>query len=139
MIKQDYPKLLKNAIESYDEKWLAYEINKNNRLNSHETRKDKITKIPNNAHEMLAWGEFNRFYIRGLCVYAINNNVNFLTVYRAKSSSNPRSSSQEKIGMKIDPNELLKDLRKNVGIETFLKLPAGPNSELSVKLESQDV
>jgi len=39
-----------------------------------------------NAHEMLAEGEFNRFYIRALCARAIEDGLPEVTVYRAKRS-----------------------------------------------------
>ncbi len=82
---------------------------------------------------MLASGEFNRFYMRGLCLHAINNNYS-IVVYRAKYSINPRPNSEEKIGMTVLAKTLLQDLRSNIGIDTFLRLPAGSNSGLSIKL-----
>ncbi len=90
--------------------------------------------MPVDANKTLTDREYNRFYIRGLCIYAIKTNVQSLVVYRTKESSNPRSESLMKIGMKVDQKILLNDLRSNVGIDTFLGLPAGQNSGLSVKI-----
>jgi hypothetical protein len=69
-----------------------------------------ITKaVPINANTTLAEGEFNRFYIRALCIYAIQNNIQFLVVCRAKESLNPRPESLMKIGTNVDPKTLLND------------------------------
>ena len=116
----------------------AYDLSLNNRLNTIEPRHTKkgiiSSRIPSNANEILAEGEFNRFYIRALCRRVIAEKINELEVFRAKQVSSPRLESESKIGMKIDPNKLLKDLRENIGIDTVLGLPAGPNSGLSVKI-----
>jgi hypothetical protein len=136
--KIDYPDLLKISIQNHDSIWLATQLLLNFRMSTHESRKTKNVatqvRIPIGANETLAEGEFNRFYIRGLCIYAIQNKVQSLTVYRAKSSLNPRQESLMKIGTSVDPIILLNDLRSNTGIDTALGLPAGPNSGLSVKL-----
>ena len=93
----DYPNLLRDAASTHNAEWLACELSKNNRLNAQEqqTRQGKvITKaVPINANTTLAEGEFNRFYIRALCIYAIQNNIQFLVVYRARESLNPRPES----------------------------------------------
>lgn len=57
-----------------------------------------------------------------------------LIVYRAKNVTNSRPESQMKIGQTFNPHQLLKDLRENIGTDTALGLPAGPNSGLSVQL-----
>jgi hypothetical protein len=87
-----------------------------------------------NAHEMLAEGEFNRFYIRALCLRAIEDGIPDVVVYRAKPVENPRSESQQKIDEHVSPEALLRDLRIHPGVDTALGLPPGPNSGLSVRL-----
>ncbi len=135
---QDYPNLLKDAVQSHDDIWLASQLAISGRLNPTETRKTKsgitTAKVPYNANEMLAEGEFNRYYLRGLCLAAIQNNKPTLTIYRAKDVTHPRPESEAKIGTTINPQTLLDDLRKNIGVDTALGLPAGPNSGLSAKL-----
>ena len=91
--------------------------------------------MPVNAPDVLAEGEFNRFYMRGVCRRAIVESVSKLVVYRAKPVENPRPDSESKLGATVEPSALLADLRANIGIDTFLGLPAGPNSGLCVKLE----
>ncbi len=136
--QKDYPNLLLTAAQYRDDMWLADELRKG-RLNATEqARKPSggyITKkVPINAAETLAEGEFNRFYIRGLCKRAIGNGIADLVIYRAKQVTNPRSDSAAKIGTTINAQTLLSDLRINIGIDTALGLPPGPNSGLSVRL-----
>lgn len=91
-------------------------------------------KMRSNAHEMLAEGEFNRFYIRALCLRGIEDGIQELTVYRAKSVESPRPDSESKIGQRLPVRQLLDDLRTRAGVDTALGLPPGPNSGLSAYL-----
>lgn len=131
--------LLRSAIEREEEVSLASNLSSQGCLKAYTQRrtpKGNITtvKVSKDAHEMLAEGEFNRFYIRGLCRRAQEDGITELVVYRAKAVRNPRPESQAKIGVKLPVDKLLDDLRKNVGVDTALGVPAGPNSGLSVKL-----
>ena len=99
----------------------------------------KVVKVPCNAEETLAQGEFNRYYIRALCIIAIRDNKK-IKIYRAKNSYQPRKTSEAKIGQIINPQELLDDLRNHRGLYTLLGVPAGPNSGISVQLiEEKDL
>jgi len=136
--RTEYPRLLEEAARSHDDDWLAMEI-ADGRLNSHEkprlNRGTMVTpKMRSNAHTMLAEGEFNRLYARGLCRWAIAQGITELVVYRAKAVENPRSESVRMIGQRVDPKQLLDDLRVSRGMDTALHLPPGPNSGLSVRL-----
>lgn len=105
---------------------------------THEERRTKsgtiLAKIPDTASQTFAEGEFNRFYIRSICLRAMEENKAII-VYRARISTNPRSDSEFLIGQTPSPESLLNDLRNNKGIDTSLGLPNGPNSGLSIKLE----
>jgi hypothetical protein len=91
-------------------------------------------KVPINAPDMMAEGEFNRFYARGLCLRAIAEGIPTVTVYRAKEVNNPRPESEALIGTHVSAEQLLQDLRQHTGTDTDLGLPGGPNSGLSVRL-----
>jgi hypothetical protein len=135
---QDWPELLLNAAKAGSDATFGEELRQNGRLNeTAQRRKPKggytTVRVPITAHETLSEGEFNRFYIRGLCRRAITDGVQAVEVYRAKEVQVPRPESQAKIGMKIAPGDLLEDLRANVGVETSTGFP-GPNSGLSVQL-----
>jgi hypothetical protein len=137
--RDDYPDLLRAAAASGTDDTLGSELR--TRLHTHEKprrlKSGGFSKPPvmrTNAHEMLAEGEFNRFYIRALCLRAIEDGIPELIVYRAKVVDHPRSESQQKIGQRVPVDALLRDLRTHAGLDTVLGLPAGPNSGLSVRL-----
>lgn len=136
--KSDWPQLLRVAAETLNDVWFGEQLRMNGRLNrTTRRRKPKggytTVNVPVTAYETLSEGEFNRFYIRGLCRRAVEDKISYVEIYRAKTVAEPRSESQAKLGMKIDPAELLADLRQNVGVETSSGFP-GPNSGLSAKL-----
>ena len=87
---------------------------------------------PHDAHITYGEGEFNRFYIRAVCLMAIKENKK-IVVYRAKHSMKPRSESEMKIGRELDSERLLKDMKDNFGNSTELGMGL-PNSGLSIKL-----
>jgi hypothetical protein len=100
------------------------------------TRQGKtyFRRIPSNAHLVVAEGEFNRFYIRGVCLRSIELDINQVLVYRAKPVEAPRPDSELKIGAVLSAETLLKDLRANIGVDTALGLPSGPSSGLSIRI-----
>lgn len=136
--KETYVKLLRDSILTGNDESLATTILKTNCLESTMMRNTRgrtsLAKMPVNAHIILSEGEFNRFYIRGLCRKAISDDLQ-VEVYRAKQARNPRPESQERIGKLLNSYELLEDLRKNVGVDTALGVPSGPNSGLSIRLK----
>ena len=103
---------------------------------SQRNGKPYAKRVPVNAAQTLAEGEFNRFYARGLCRRAITEDVGSVRVYRAKAVENPRTASVEMIGAHLDAASLLDDLRTHIAMDTALRLPPGPNSGLSVELVS---
>jgi hypothetical protein len=137
--RQDWPEMIHDAVISGNDFTLSTEIPKYNRL-ARTAKRRKPTGgftnylIPHTAPETMAEGEFNRFYVRGLCRRALNEGLSYLTIYRAKQVLNPRPDSQAKIGSRVDPALILADLRLNQGIEPALGLPSGPNSGLSAQL-----
>ena len=137
--QNDYVSLLKQAVELHDDAWLAQQLRLSGRINATEQRKTPkggttTARIPVTAPETLAEGEFNRFYVHGLCRRAIDEGISDLIIYRAKQVTNPRPDSEGKIGTRINTQALLNDLRTHRDVDPALGLPAGPNSGLSVKL-----
>jgi hypothetical protein len=127
---------LRTAIEEHNEVWLAQMMSSSQHWKSHEERaKPKggmtLAKVPRNAHEVLAEGEFLRFYLRGVCQRAIQDQSE-VEVVRLKVVSHPRAESEAAIGRPVNPAELLDDLRN--GINAILGIPAGPNSGLGVRI-----
>jgi len=135
----DYPQLLREAVSHYDADWLAQQLGHEERLKSRSTRRKPTGgissfKIPQRAAQILAEGEFNRFYARGLCLAAIEAGIPAVMVYRARPAKEPREESEHKVGKLVNATALLNDLRVHPGVETALGVPSGPVSGLSVCL-----
>jgi len=92
-----------------------------------------IKHVPHTAAETMAEGQFNRFYILGLCQREKAEGKTHIVVYRAKERAEHRPESDSLIGTRIPLDQLLKELRdvkSSLGHE-LLK----PNSGLSVRME----
>jgi hypothetical protein len=136
-----YEALLKEAARSHDEVWLAQQLRSGNCFNQTFQRRKPTggftdVRMPSNAPEMLAEGEFGRFYMRGLCRRAIEENVAQMVIYRAKAVRDARPESEARIGANVSPEALLADLRQSIGVDTALGVPAGPSSGLCVTFSS---
>lgn len=140
--QQEYSELLREAITAHNDSWLAANLRNRGLIKTEEQRRKPkggytIAKVPVTAPDTLAEGEFNRFYSRAVCRRAIESDVQYVEVYRAKDVEKARPESQAKIGTRVDAQELLNDLRTHQGVEPALGLPPGPNSGLSVMLLRQ--
>ncbi len=137
--ERNYVSLLKEAIKHYNDTWLAQQLRSQGYMKDYEQRRKRgggftNAKVPVNAPDTLSEGEFNRYYVRGLCIRAIEEGVNQVEVYRGKSVSQPRPESEALLGRKLSVEALLEDLRKSKGVEPALGLPPGPNSGLTVRM-----
>ena len=93
--------------------------------------------VPSNGHIVLAESEFNRYYIRAVCRKAIATGVNEVEAYRARSSENPRRTSEVLIGQMFSAPSLLNDVRNATKANEFFThfgVPVGPGSGISVRL-----
>jgi len=130
-----YPQLLRDAIADGDDNTLEAALSAPGLFNAEEAYgpgKAKTRKMNVRAPQILAEGEFNRYFIRGLCALLCTNGGGKVEVYRARESSWARPESEALIGTRIDATELLEDLREHVGEAPSL-LP-DVNSGLSVRL-----
>lgn len=137
--QDDWPDLVRVAAQSYDDDWLAAQLRGTGRLRDTEQRRKRgggytTVQVPHTAPITLAEGEFNRYYARGLCRRAIDEEIAHVVVYRAKSVVQPRSASEDMIGAEFDPADILADLRSSTGVEPALGIPPGPNSGLTLRL-----
>lgn len=136
--KLEWPELLAEAI-SHNDSWLESEIKNRGLLAQYHTRKTPSggttqAKVPVTAAQTLAEGEFNRIYARGLCARAVSEGCVAVEAYRARTSLNPRPESEIIIGKKFIPQDILQDLRSNIGVDSALGVPPGPNSGISIKM-----
>ncbi|MEO5887241.1 MAG: hypothetical protein ABIQ77_06220 [Anaerolineales bacterium] len=138
--QRDYANLLRKAIEGGNDETLAQNLRTHRRLiRTLPRRKPKggyaIAATPENAAEVLAESEFNRYYIRAVARRAIEDGISELVIYRAKQVNSPRPESEALVETTIAPQDLLEDLRSHPGDEPpSLGVPSGPNSGLSVRL-----
>jgi hypothetical protein len=127
----NWPDMLRDAAQNGTDDTLAAALRNPGMLNATTPRRKPkggyvIAKVPYTAPETLAEGEFNRYFVRGLCRRAIANGIARLEVYRAKTVFEPRSESEARIGHLVDPTAILTDLRESQGVETALGIPPGP-------------
>jgi hypothetical protein len=137
--QRDYPNLLRDAIQSGDDSTLAQSLRAHRRITRAQPRRKPkggyiIADTPENAADILAESEFNRYYIRALARRAIEDGVPELVVYRAKAVRSPRPGSEALVETTVEPQDILDDLRSHAGEFPALGVPAGPNSGLSVRL-----
>lgn len=126
---------LLTAAKTYDEHWLAYQIELAGAMKHLETRakpKGGYTNahVPDNAAEIAADGQFNRFYIAAICRRAQEDGIVSVRVYRAKQRGEPRPESRALEGTTRDPTTLLKEVRsRDLSLKCDL---LKPSSGLSV-------
>lgn len=138
--QRDYVNLLREAAQSGNDETLAQKLREHRRILRTLPRRNpkggySISATPENAAQVLAESEFNRYYIRALARRAMEDGISELVVYRAKPVSNPRPESEARVEMTLPPADLLDDLRAHPGDEPpVLGVPSGPNSGLSVRL-----
>jgi hypothetical protein len=128
----DYLRLLMAALESGTPESFSEAILENHLLNPTETRevhgKPTEAKVSRIAHRNIGEAEFNRYYMRAICLKAIAEGIETVEVYRARPSANPRPDSPDH----KNANELLSHLRTtNISIEGSFP---GPNSGRSVRI-----
>jgi len=138
--QRDYPNLLREAMKAGNDESLAEALRSHRRIFKALPRRNKakggyaIAAVPSNAAEIVAEGEFNRFYIRGVARRAIEDGIPELIIYRAKKARNPRPGSEALIETTVSASDLLADLRAHPDQPPTLGIPSGPNSGLSVRL-----
>ena len=91
-----------------------------------------IKYVPRTAAETLAEGQFNRYYILGVCRRAEAERKPEVVVYRAKQVTDSRPTSEALIGTRLRVADLIAQLRpvRSSLNHELLK----PNSGLSVHL-----
>ena len=129
--------LLKEAAQEQNEHWLAYQLEAKGLMKGFEGAMTPsggytVKHTPDTAAETMAEGQFNRFYMLGLCKRARTEGISQLEIYRAKTSSAPRMQSEALIGTKILIDDIESQLVKTA--DSFKSSLVKPNSGISVKL-----
>jgi hypothetical protein len=115
--KDQWLALLTLAARSHNEHWLAYQLESGGMMKdfegAHTPSGGYTTKhVPHSGAETIAEGQFNRFYILGLCKRARDEGISHLTVYRAKKSLKPRPESEALLGSYISVDEIENQLKE---------------------------
>lgn len=129
--------LLKQAAQQFNEHWLAYQLESNGLMKDFESAVKPsggytVKHVPQTAAETMAEGQFNRFYILGLCKRARAEGITNLEIYRAKERVAPRPESQALIGTLLSIDEVESQLKGTKA--SFNSQLVKPNSGLCVKL-----
>jgi hypothetical protein len=133
----EYKRLLSEAIRYYDDRWL--EEHADDLLVEHEPRRTRTggvieARVPTMAVRMLTEGDFNRYYMRGVCLRSIDEERGVVEIYRARLSLDERPESAELEGRRVKPQEILSWLRGEPGGEENTARLGRPNSGLSIRL-----
>jgi hypothetical protein len=132
-----WPELLHEAARRHDAHWLAARLEVEGLLKWLEGARTPsggytIRHVPHNAAETMAEGQFNRYYILGVCRRALAQGRSSVTVYRAKQRAEHSPELEELIGASLDARALHAELRRH---QTSLEHELlQPNSSLSVCL-----
>lgn len=134
-----FPALMEDTLQWHDPHWLADALRYFGYLETYEERhsgdeQPTQVRVPGSAAEMLATDEFNRYYMRGVCLRALAEGIDSVEVYRGRDSLEPRSASQALTGQRLSAAQLLEDLRGWPEKTPVLGVPTGYNSGLSVRL-----
>jgi len=129
---------LREAIVDGNDQTLAERLQSQGAFAAYETSHTKNGKqyqkaVPWDAHITYAEGEFNRYYVRAICLRAIDGG-HAIEVMRAKDVESPRSASTALIGTRPPAAQLLEALRTDFRVDNAFGIPPGPNSGLTVKL-----
>lgn len=87
---------------------------------------------PRNAAQTFSWDEFNKYYMRALCLLAQVGPGYELVVARGRHSDHPKPQSSKLIGARKDPSRFLRGLREVPKVNPF-----GANSGLTLELRKR--
>ena len=133
----EYQALLRQALAYYDDQWLEDRVEGmvvHFELRQTPSGSTTTAKLPAYAPRVLAEGDFNRYYMRGVCARAIDEGRGVVEVYRARISAEPRPESRELEGQRLDAAALLDELRTRHADSSEEATLGKPNSGLSVRL-----
>lgn len=141
--KQKWEGLLKDAIQYHTDVWLERELIRRNCFLDTEYLKSSMGRTVKRAinkqqsARILAEREFNRYYLRGLCAVAIEQDRSHLILYQAKASAVPSETLRQKIGTPIEAKALLSIMRaRSVSLELVLSLEGVAHYTLSARMAS---
>src|SRR5918911_807203 len=130
----EYQRYLHEALRYYDDRWLeehAADLMVDFEPRRTRTGGQTAVKLPEMASRMLAEGDFNRYYMRGVALRALEEGKQVVEVYRARLSLEPRRESAELEGRRLPATEVLRYLRGEEVADPAVAALGRPNSGLS--------
>ena len=130
--RERYPDLLREAVRTGNEDSLTTALQQC--FAEREPYGTGTRRVPSTAARTFAEGEFNAFYMRGVCHRAIQEGC-LVEVYRAKEGASTRPVSKLVEGQQHEPRRALLLFRHSPsGQHRGTGMPAGSNSGLSLRL-----
>lgn len=118
---------LREALEDGTPETLAATLGSGDKFNltemSHRNGVPYEKRVPKNAPSLLADGAFVHYYVRAVCLRAIDEGDETVTIYRARESGYHRPESDAQIGQVVSPKDLLANLRRNAANPALVELP----------------
>lgn len=123
--RTDFILLLQQAIETPDgsDKTLAQQLGSLGRMEAFEPKRGSSRRIgrdrmATDANEVLAEYEFNRLYMRAICLRALANGETEVQVYRGRTAVSQKHRSTHLEDRLLPAQLVLEDLRRNAGRQT---------------------
>lgn len=132
-----WPALLQAAARSHDDHWLACRLETEGLMKGLEGARTPsggytIRHVPYTAAELMAEGQFNRYYMLGVCRRALAERQSSVFVYRAKPRPDRSSEEDALVGAALNAQALHAELRLHQTSLAHELLQ--PNTGLSVSL-----
>lgn len=143
--------LLKDALQYHTDLWLERELMRRSCLTTTEYLKSTmtgktVTRAVNREQiaKALAEGEYNRFYLRGLCLAARTRGYEHLIIAQGRIIPNAPDALKKPVGKAVAVDMLLEKLRANsykaidpaMGLPEGLKFSAGLTARLPMAGEA---
>jgi hypothetical protein len=130
--RRAFPALLRQAIAEHDDAWLSGRLRALTLVTTYSGTGP--LGIGEQVPEIIAEGEFNRYYMRGLCARAVHEGVEQLQVYRAKVVATRKTSLLQHIGQMVSPAKILAEFHTAHRSDPALASPYGADTGLSMRL-----
>jgi hypothetical protein len=147
--RSEYADILAEALRRHDPTWLASILRSGRRMHiaveDADVQKTMPEELPVFEPDVLAEGEFNRYYVRGICRRAIDEGIEALRivklqkgpyanfVYKTGGLPGDERVREVDIASGVDPSWLLDKLREHPDAEMDLGIPGEPGSGLTVE------
>ncbi|MFO7696847.1 MAG: hypothetical protein R6X16_06780 [Anaerolineae bacterium] len=129
--QRHFPGLLRESIGQHDDAWLARQLCDLLLLSS--SSGPGQAEAGTRMADGIAEGEFNRYYMRGLCARAVAEGVAQVQVYRAKVVATRNASTLESIGQFLSPATVLAEFHSSHQTDPALASPFGADTGLSMR------